>query len=144
MSRMCGARSNSPSPLLVRRVTLTSGEVKYASSAGKSAEASRSSYSNSQRTRSHFICAALRSGSQAARKRTPSGDTALSVSGRAARSTSRVTRKSISSHSLAMPTDSGRQMEMSAWGLKPSLYFIGVPARRKMRCTTRMRSRWDM
>ena len=68
----------------------------------------------------------------------------MSSPGRAARSTSCVTRKSMSSHSLAMPTDSGRQMEMSAWGLKPSLYFIGVPARRNMRCTTRMRSRWDI
>ena len=43
-----------------------------------------------------------------------------------------------------MPTDRGRQMDMSAWGLKPSLYFIGVPARRKMRCTTRMRSRCEI
>ena len=68
----------------------------------------------------------------------------MSCCGSAARSISRVTRKSISSHTLSVPTDSGTQMDISAWGLKPSLYFSGVPARRKIRCTTCSRSRWLM
>ena len=45
-SRRFGARSNSPSPLLVRRVTVTCGAAKYASSSGRSAAVSRASYSN--------------------------------------------------------------------------------------------------
>ena len=48
------------------------------------------------------------------------------------------------SHSLENPTDSGKTIETKAWGLKPSVCLMGMPARKKARWKVRMRSRWEM
>ena len=102
------------------------------------------SYSYRPVTRSHLSSRTLRPPEYASSARMPSGMTAVSRSGSAARSTSSRSWKSISSHTLPTPTDSGSRMEMSAWGLKPSEYFSGQSARRNTRCIVRMRSRCEI
>ena len=69
------------------------------------------------------------------RKRMPSGEVAFSCpAGRRGQHLS--LRGNPSARKRSPPTESGRQIDMSACGLKPSVRS-GVSARRKMRCTTR-------
>ena len=65
-------------------------------------------------------------------------------SGSVSSSVSEVRRKSIISHRLPVPTESGRAMDICGCGLKPSEYFSFSPARANTRCIVRIMSRCEM